>query len=466
MNAILDHNQTLQRNMICCLLALEIADYDAKSVFDQIRSTQDFQKLLFDATAHICPRDLVSIEREDGALLSFLADPRECFTTALAIRQAASTQDRSDGLALRIGINLGTVQIAEDEFGHPHVSGEGRQDTDRVMRHGPPRQISVSRPFFELLSRAAPELSGLLEYEGVFSDTVAPPLCLYRLSPPQSAEPERLLDGLSTQVRSAEVSVPAARAALAIDIRMPLNGRRRLAWLRKPLLAVLVGAVLLTPLNRSRIVEPVATAGGPPAAVTPPEAALAAADPSFALDTAAPMTRPTVALPAGLAEPPNAPPPVAASRREARTGTAPPAGRGQQKQLVTSEQVGSPGKRVAQNPKVDADHVAEPGSSQRRSALLLLAVKPWGEVFVDGKRVGITPPLKRFEVPPGRHQITVSNSSFPRYRLQIVLDPEEQVTVAHDFACVPTREKPCRQDLGRRLVFASGFGLETPPGGR
>jgi hypothetical protein len=462
MSAILDHNQTPQRNVICCLLALEIADYDAKPVFDQIRSTQDFQNLLVDATAHICPRDLVSIECEDGALLGFLAHPQECFTIALAIREGASTQDRSHGLALRIGINLGTVQIAEDEFGHPHVSGEGRQDADRVMRQGPPRQISVSRPFFELLSRAAPELSGLLEYQGVFSDTVGPPLYLYRLSPPQRTEPERLSDGLSTQVTSVGLSVPPARAVLAIDTRTPLNGRRRLPWLREALLAGLVGAVLLTPLNRSRIEDPVTTAGAPRAAAPPQEAAVAAADPSFALNTADAMTRPAVRLPAALAEPASALPPVAKSRREARIGAAPPGRRGQQSRLVTSQQVGSPGKRVTQNSKVDSDHVAEPGSIQRRNASLLLAVKPWGEVFVDGKSVGITPPLNRFKVSPGRHQIAVTNSSLPSYQLQIVLDPEEQVTVAHDFTCISDREKPCREDLGRGLVFAS----RIPPAGR
>src|SRR4249920_3066585 len=104
------------RNVICCLLALEIADYEAKPAFDQIRLTQNFQQLLFDVTAQASSRDLVSILREDGVLLSFLADPEECLTTALTIREAMLTQDRYRDLPLRIGINLGEAQIAEDEF--------------------------------------------------------------------------------------------------------------------------------------------------------------------------------------------------------------------------------------------------------------------------------------------------------------------------------------------------------------
>ena len=105
--------------MICCLLALEIADYDAKPIFDQIRLTHDLHTLLFDATARATSHDLVSMVEEDGALLGFLADPEECFTTALTIRDATLTQGRYRNLTLRMGINLGKAQIAEDEFGNP-----------------------------------------------------------------------------------------------------------------------------------------------------------------------------------------------------------------------------------------------------------------------------------------------------------------------------------------------------------
>ena len=185
MSATCDQDQTAHRNVICCLLALEIADYDARPVFDQIRLTHDFHSLLFDATARTTSHDLISVVGEDGALLGFLADPEECFATALTIRDATLTQGRYPDLPLRIGVNLGKAQIAEDEFGKLYVSGEGRQDADRLMRQGPPRQISVARQLVELLSRTSPELAALLEYQGVYSDTVGPPLCLYRLSPPQ-----------------------------------------------------------------------------------------------------------------------------------------------------------------------------------------------------------------------------------------------------------------------------------------
>ena len=170
-----EHCGTAHRKLICCLLALEIADYDAKPVLDQVRLTQDFHNLLFETTAGATSDDVVSMVGEDGALLGFLADPEECFTTALTIREATLTQDDYRDLPLRIGINLGKAEIAEDEFGHPHVSGEGTQDVNRLMRQGPPHQISVAGHFVELLSRTAPELAELLEYQGLYSDSVGSP---------------------------------------------------------------------------------------------------------------------------------------------------------------------------------------------------------------------------------------------------------------------------------------------------
>jgi hypothetical protein len=94
MTAIREHSATVRRNVICCLLAVEIVEYDSKQVFDQIRLTQDLRQLLSDATARAEAQDLLSIVREDGALLGVLADPEECFNTALTMREAILTQPR------------------------------------------------------------------------------------------------------------------------------------------------------------------------------------------------------------------------------------------------------------------------------------------------------------------------------------------------------------------------------------
>ena len=183
-----------RNKVICCLLATEVADYQAKPIFEQIRLTRDFHELLLDATARVASHNLISAVREDSGLLAFLCDPADCITVALAMRDATLRQDRYGDLQLRIGIDLGKAHIAEDEFGQPQVTGEVAQDAGRLMRQGPPWQISVSRRFVELLLPSAPELVESLEYQGHYSDNMGAPLCWYRAPAPQDIEAKSLSD--------------------------------------------------------------------------------------------------------------------------------------------------------------------------------------------------------------------------------------------------------------------------------
>lgn len=48
-------------------------------------------------------------------------------------------------------------------------------------------------------------------------------------------------------------------------------------------------------------------------------------------------------------------------------------------------------------------------------AQLRFAVTPWGEVYVDGKKVGASPPLKELKVPAGKHKIEIRNLNFAPY---------------------------------------------------
>jgi class 3 adenylate cyclase len=450
--------------LICCLLAVEIADYDAKPVFDQVRLTQDFHNLLFDTTEGATSHDLVSMVGEDGALLGFLADPEECFATALTIRQATLTQDRYRDLPLRIGINLGRAQIAEDEFGHPHVSGEGRQDADRLMHQGPPGQISVARQFVELLSRAAPELAELLEDRGLYSDNAGPPLYLYRVSAPQDDVSERPSDQPRTPtIPSGVIDAPTQSGLEPSSVPAPPTTMRRnwlrRSWLGYALLPLLAGAAMVTLSSRFRVEAP--TSRPPPqlAAATPQITATApVALPASVLPEE--MTRSAVMTPAALANDPRRPRPAASLRAKPTTEVAHVAPPIEERALasfnsaVASEELLVPDRSYEAEQPTEVERVQDP-----RSATLLLAVKPWGEVYVDGRKVGVTPPLKSFDVPIGRHLITITNSSLPTYQREVTVEPDTKITVAHDFTCVSTREKICREGFGKGLKWRSR--LET-----
>ena len=64
---------------------------------------------------------------------------------------------------------------------------------------------------------------------------------------------------------------------------------------------------------------------------------------------------------------------------------------------------------------------------------LELAVAPWGEVLVDGRSRGVSPPLRVLDVPPGAHTIEIRNSTFPAHVERVQVKAGEAVKIRHRF---------------------------------
>ena len=64
---------------------------------------------------------------------------------------------------------------------------------------------------------------------------------------------------------------------------------------------------------------------------------------------------------------------------------------------------------------------------------LELAVAPWGEVVVDGKSRGLSPPLRVVELPAGSHTIEIRNSTFPAHVARVDVKSGEAVRIQHRF---------------------------------
>src|SRR5258706_90374 len=62
-----------------------------------------------------------------------------------------------------------------------------------------------------------------------------------------------------------------------------------------------------------------------------------------------------------------------------------------------------------------------------------LAVAPWGEVLVDGKSRGVSPPLRVVDVSAGAHTIEIRNSTFPAHVEQVQVKAGEAVKIRHRF---------------------------------
>ena len=81
----------------------------------------------------------------------------------------------------------------------------------------------------------------------------------------------------------------------------------------------------------------------------------------------------------------------------------------------------------------EAVPVARAAAAPAGTGKVQLVILPWGEVTVDGRSRGVSPPLKALDLPAGNHTIEVRNANFPPYVERIVVRAGEQHPVKHRF---------------------------------
>ena len=99
--------------------------------------------------------------------------------------------------------------------------------------------------------------------------------------------------------------------------------------------------------------------------------------------------------------------------------------------------VGSLGVALLLTAGLAGRQVREYYEEQHRPALLVLDIKPAGEVFVDGEARGNAPPLVRISLEPGAHVIEVRNGRSAPMKAEVQLKPGELMELKHVFPPPP-----------------------------
>ena len=76
---------------------------------------------------------------------------------------------------------------------------------------------------------------------------------------------------------------------------------------------------------------------------------------------------------------------------------------------------------------------AVPDGVDGPAAQLAFAVSPWGEIYIDGKKAGVSPPLKELRVAAGTHRIEIRNLNFPPYSETLDLQPDSTRKIKYKF---------------------------------
>ena len=77
--------------------------------------------------------------------------------------------------------------------------------------------------------------------------------------------------------------------------------------------------------------------------------------------------------------------------------------------------------------------VAPADASSAGVGRLGFAVSPWGEIYVDGRKRGITPPMTELRLPAGRYKVEIRNTNFAPHAQTIELAADATLRIKHKF---------------------------------
>ncbi|OZI50591.1 PEGA domain-containing protein [Bordetella genomosp. 4] len=90
--------------------------------------------------------------------------------------------------------------------------------------------------------------------------------------------------------------------------------------------------------------------------------------------------------------------------------------------------------KAAAEAKAAADaKAAEQAKTTAAQVAVRVSVRPWGEVIIDGRSRGISPPLGQVMLAPGRHQVTIRNPASSDYQTTINVTAGGSAGISHVF---------------------------------
>ena len=425
------------RTFICSVLFLDIVEYTKQVVGLQIALKERFNAVLTEAIAGVATDDRIILDTGDGAAVSFLGDPEDALFAGMSLRDAVAGREATSGprLQIRVGVNLGPVRLVKDINGQPNIIGDGINVAQRVMSFAEPGQILVSRSYHDVMARLSEDYAKLFHYEGAKTDKHVREHEVYAIGPAPS---------------NLRRTMPAPKPATRLQsLRLP-----KLTWLFKPgwtgafavnskllvaaplAFTLIVGSGVIARTYRSSNSEVKSATSVAP---QPPRVAGASDTDSppgkLAATEAAAPPEPAPKTPPRLQEPSA---PVASRetqpRPKAKETTATPRTSAPVQTARVKEVEALPkAKEVVTTPKAREPEPVATVPASPRDAVITIVALPWAEVYVDGTRQGVSPPLRSIPIRPGKHRIELRNTSFPIYVETVELKSGGEISVKHRF---------------------------------
>lgn len=382
-------DETVSKTIMCSVLFLDIVEYSKRSVTGQISLKDRFNNHLSAAIRDVPLTDRIILDTGDGAAVNFLGDVEDALRVAISLRKSFLNEapDADPPLLVRVGINLGPVRLVMDINGQPNVVGDGVNVAQRIMGFAEPNQILLSRSYYEAVSRLSPQYAGMFHYEGSRTDKHVREHEIYAIG--QQGMGDKPAPETTGGQGAGQDGIEVARNTLQVAS----NQQRALYVAVFAAALALLAVVIVKTMYRP--------------AVPLPQVAEA---PKHTAQTAS-----NVAV---------APPKIVESKAENKQKAEQPP---EEARLpARQEKIAAP---ISRSRTLKETTAIEPGAA----ALVSVAVMPWGEIYLDGRMQGVSPPLAELHVAPGKHEIEIRNTTFPVYTKKINVSAGEKIKIKHKF---------------------------------
>ncbi|TAJ76513.1 MAG: adenylate/guanylate cyclase domain-containing protein [Gallionellaceae bacterium] len=418
------------KTIICSVFFLDIVEYSKKSVSGQISLKERFNAFLSTAIRDVPINDRIILDTGDGAAISFLGDVEDALRAALSMRSSLLSEDglKDPPLLVRMGVNLGPVRLVKDINGQPNIVGDGINVAQRVMGFAAPGQILVSRSYYDAASRLSQEYAGMFHFEGSRTDKHVREHEVYAIGHPgELASAQQAGQKSATRLSAAWGEFRAKSKAhwdallvkhneLAAYVRETFNqasGKQKALYAGLVTVPFLLILLLVVKLAHKQEAPPNVL---PKNAEVSAPAKVAGTQSGVQVATAAPVAATGAAksvVPASELKT------KAQSKKEA--------------QKKTAEKKEAAKKETSKKDKKDHKGKAT-GQASGEPGVLALTIKPWGEVYLDGKMQGVSPPVTKLQVSAGEHVIEIRNTTFPAYKQSIKIKAGDKTSINYKFA--------------------------------
>jgi class 3 adenylate cyclase/outer membrane biosynthesis protein TonB len=419
------------RTFICSVVFIDLVGYSKKPVTEQIRLKTSLTSNLSEAIKDIPVNDRIILDTGDGAAISFLGDPEDALFVTLSLREAMVREGMTSTIveasgedSVRMGINLGPVKLVKDINGHPNIIGDGINVAQRIMSFARPGQIVVSRSYYDVVSNLASEYAKLFHYEGSRTDKHVREHEIYVVGHHEGAL-QKAKDGMKDRASSTTPNQRKAGSTApgtsTVTLSMPafVQDKKKLTMLAGGLAAVVLILSVLVAMKKPATHTDVAAATPPVSETVKPAAPAPQPEPAKPAEPAKPIeSKVTEPAPSAAVIPP--PAPVVDASKDAARDVKKEAEKALKDRQAAESSKGETTKGEAQKPALPP-------------ATLVFAISPWGEIYVNGKARGITPPVKSLKLDPGKYKIEIRNTTFPAHAENLDLRSRDEITVRHKF---------------------------------